>query len=131
MLQQEEKKKRRKRVFDETDADFKVYIHKVLKQVHPECSLSKTGVRTVNAFIKDGKCMQVHLLLSCPVSRLGRCLGRPTSATTGCCLCGAVAAVYGRLVEEAKGLTQRTKRKTLTSRDFQTVRSHRSYPHQP
>eukprot|EP00802_Teleaulax_amphioxeia_P022214 Tamp_22637.p3 GENE.Tamp_22637~~Tamp_22637.p3 ORF type:complete len:161 (+),score=32.88 Tamp_22637:25-483(+) len=32
---------------------WSLYIHQVLKQVHPDCSMSKRGMSTMNSFIRD------------------------------------------------------------------------------
>lgn len=43
-------KKKKKAVKSET---YKVYIYKVLKQVHPDTGISKRGVSILNSFIGD------------------------------------------------------------------------------
>merc|ERR1712070_696170 len=32
---------------------YAVYIYKVLKQIHPECSISKRGMQIMNSFMND------------------------------------------------------------------------------
>ena len=44
----DKKKKSKKRV-----ESFSTYIYKVLKQVHPECGISKKSMSIMNSFIQD------------------------------------------------------------------------------
>merc|ERR1711972_755818 len=42
--------RRRKRKVQES---FAIYVYKVLKQIHPECGISKRGMQIMNSFMTD------------------------------------------------------------------------------
>ncbi|KAH0371032.1 hypothetical protein KCU65_g2091, partial [Aureobasidium melanogenum] len=45
--------KKRKRRVKRDPTNFQAYIHKVLKQIHPECAIGKSAMQIMNDFIKD------------------------------------------------------------------------------
>ncbi|XP_069685477.1 histone H2B.3-like [Periplaneta americana] len=48
MISKDEKKRKKKR-----KESYAVYIHKVLKQVHPETGISANAMRIMNSFVND------------------------------------------------------------------------------
>ncbi|KAG9678386.1 histone-fold-containing protein, partial [Aureobasidium melanogenum] len=54
-------KRKRRRKQDPTN--FQAYIHKVLRQVHPDCAITKTSMQIMNDFIKD-LCLRIADLAS-------------------------------------------------------------------
>ncbi|CAD0107390.1 unnamed protein product [Aureobasidium uvarum] len=54
-------KRKRKRKHDPTN--FQAYIHKIQKQVHPDCAMTKTAMQIMGDFIKD-LCLRIADLAS-------------------------------------------------------------------
>merc|ERR1712072_1301917 len=62
--------KRRKKAKTES---YKIYIYKVLKQVHPETGISSKAMSIMNSFIND-----IFEKIASEAARLARCNKKPT-----------------------------------------------------
>lgn len=68
--QQQGQKKRRRKQSTET---FKIYIYKVLKQVHPDTGISSRAMSVMNSFVND-----IFEKIAFEASRLARINKKPT-----------------------------------------------------
>ncbi|KAJ8434284.1 hypothetical protein Cgig2_009259 [Carnegiea gigantea] len=119
-----DKKKKKMKKSTET---YKIYIFKVLKQVHPDIGISSKAMSIMNSFIND-----IFEKLAQEASRLARYNKKPTITSReiqtavrlvlpGELAKHAVSEGTKALAQEASRLARYNKKPTITSREIQTA----------
>eukprot|EP00958_Prasinococcus_capsulatus_P014343 scaffold1505_cov390-Prasinococcus_capsulatus_cf.AAC.1 len=104
-----DKKKKAKKSVE----SYKIYIYKVLKQVHPDTGISSKAMSIMNSYVLSAPppsargCVSCNLLLTPNVCRPG----------SGCSF---INDIFEKLATEASKLARYNKKPTITSREIQT-----------
>ena len=119
-------KKSGKKTSKKAVESYKIYIYKVLKQVHPDTGISSKAMSILNSFIAD--IFEVRQLMSYLLGKAARS-GAPQQPipaarhikTRWCKDTNGALLLLQKIAEETSHLARVNKKPTVTSREIQTA----------